>query len=678
MKIKLLILLAIFLMLLVSCEKEMKWVNPYDPKADTSEISGFCSSKGAECGQIDYEFEDKTRKIFCGECGNGYECRQETNKCEKTDESGITDPTNPTDEPTNPTDEPTNPTDEPTNPTDEPTDDDPTDPTDDDDDPTDDTDNDTDNDTDDDTDDDTDNDTDNDTDDDTDDDTEEPDDDSDDNPCGNGDPIMSPNPCAGVTNSTGVCIKIDSTTYSCACVDGYYWWGTEIGCIDKRRLTLGNICTGQNKCYNNEEEITCPASPSGTDDEYNFYGQDAQHTNECTPQSFTVKTLSSQKVVFDNNTGLMWQQTMPSDKYTWENAVSYCDGLTFAEYSDWRLPTPLEFLTIVDNSKYASAIDQTYFPNIPKWDEAYNLWTSNENLIDDSSQNFDFYPYIGAVGAHEKIYPLNVMCVRGNEFPASTFTTQTISGNDVVTDLTTGLMWQKTISDSTIYKWSEALEYCENLSYADYTDWRLPNKNELTSLLTYNRSETPYSDFPDMLGNWFVSSTTCLRNTGSAWAVEFATAAVACNSGKNVGYYVRCVRDGNNLNTGDTSGNQAQTGTVGAACTNDSQCTQTYGSGDDVQIAVCLTQSVYKFPGGYCTFNCDKTDHAACDNADGVYHENSQDSLGNGYCYHKCTKPSDCRVGYRCSNKIHACLPDCEVNECVYNTVCDETDKVCL
>lgn len=135
---------------------------------------------------------------------------------------------------------------------------------------------------------------------------------------------------------------------------------------------------------------------------------------------------------------------------------------------------------------------------------------------------------------------------------------------------------------------------------------------------------------------------------------------------------------GDNLNTGDTSGNQAQSGKVGAACTSDSQCTQTYGSGDSGQEAFCLTQSGDGFPGGYCSFMCDMTDHAACDNAGGVYHANSQGSWGDGYCYYKCTKPSDCRVGYRCSNKIHACLPDCEVNECVYNTVCDETDKVCL
>ncbi|MBR4490504.1 hypothetical protein IKP13_07730 [bacterium] len=135
--------------------------------------------------------------------------------------------------------------------------------------------------------------------------------------------------------------------------------------------------------------------------------------------------------------------------------------------------------------------------------------------------------------------------------------------------------------------------------------------------------------------------------------------------------------DDSNLNTGDTSGNQAQSGKVGAPCTSDSQCTQTYGSGDSGQDAFCLTanDSYFPAPGGYCSFMCDSTDHKACDNAGGVYH--GYNGWGDGYCFHKCTKPSDCRVGYRCSNKIHACLPDCAETGCTAGT-CDATDKVCL
>lgn len=129
----------------------------------------------------------------------------------------------------------------------------------------------------------------------------------------------------------------------------------------------------------------------------------------------------------------------------------------------------------------------------------------------------------------------------------------------------------------------------------------------------------------------------------------------------------------------DPSGNQTKDGAVGAACTRDEDCTGTYSGtygGDSYeQEAICLTQSGDGFPGGYCSFMCDSTDHQACDKAGGVYH--GYNGWGDGFCYSRCNQTSDCRDGYICSEKIHACMPNCEVNECVIGN-CDETDKVCL
>ena len=129
----------------------------------------------------------------------------------------------------------------------------------------------------------------------------------------------------------------------------------------------------------------------------------------------------------------------------------------------------------------------------------------------------------------------------------------------------------------------------------------------------------------------------------------------------------------------DPSGNQAQDGAVGAACTRDEDCSGTYsgtyGGESYEQVPVCLTQSGDGFPGGYCSFMCDSTDHQACDKAGGVYH--GYNGWGDGFCYNRCTQASDCREGYICSEKVHACMPDCSVNDCVIGN-CDETEKVCL
>ncbi len=138
---------------------------------------------------------------------------------------------------------------------------------------------------------------------------------------------------------------------------------------------------------------------------------------------------------------------------------------------------------------------------------------------------------------------LNIICVRGEELPKAILTTQTLSGEVVVTDSATGLMWQKTyVSD---YTWSKALKYCETLIYAGYADWRLPNKNELSSLLDYDKSSQPYSSFPDMPSQWFLSSTTTVYATGSLWSAGFDHGGVASSdkSGySSLGSNVRCVR----------------------------------------------------------------------------------------------------------------------------------------
>lgn len=69
----------------------------------------------------------------------------------------------------------------------------------------------------------------------------------------------------------------------------------------------------------------------------------------------------------------------------------------------------------------------------------------------------------------------------------------TVNADNTVTDLATGLMWQRcTIGQSgtdcsggrkTYMQWNIALETAENDTTAGYSDWRLPNIKELTSII---------------------------------------------------------------------------------------------------------------------------------------------------------------------------------------------------
>ena len=324
------------------------------------------------------------------------------------------------------------------------------------------------------------------------------------------------------------------------CEEGYSWNGF----ICAGNIPLGRICTGLTKCYNNSSEIECPAEGEG------FYGQDAQYLDKCVSQHFTVETpVDGENVVLDHNTGLVWQQSPSENEYSWDDAPDHCNGLNSSNYggiNNWRVPNPLEFLTIVDNSKLNPATNSN-FTNMPTGNSIY-FWTSKE-FKGDTRYAYAFRPYDGSSyialsDSHLKTKTYKVLCVSGNEMlPATSadFTTQTISGSVVVIDSATGLMWQKEyVTDKN--QWQQALEYCKNLNYAGYSDWRLPNKNEDASLVNYEKTETPYSYFPNMPNNWFLSSSNHIGSSTYVWSVFFQYGRVDEGT-KNNNDAIRCVRN---------------------------------------------------------------------------------------------------------------------------------------
>ena len=96
-----------------------------------------------------------------------------------------------------------------------------------------------------------------------------------------------------------------------------------------------------------------------------------------------------------------------------------------------------------------------------------------------------------------------------------------------------------------IRNWEEALTYCEDLFLGGYDDWRLPNRNELQSLVDYN-TYSPTIDtvaFPDTMSSLYWSYTTYTSSTDYAWRVNFFDGHVLYSK-KSESYYLRAVRGG--------------------------------------------------------------------------------------------------------------------------------------
>ncbi len=135
----------------------------------------------------------------------------------------------------------------------------------------------------------------------------------------------------------------------------------------------------------------------------------------------------------------------------------------------------------------------------------------------------------------------------GEDSDYSINTPSYIDNGDIVTDVVTGLIWQKNEVLTTTTN-SDASTYCANLSLGSYSDWRLPTSHELYSLVDLSTSNPPLNSttFTNTVNaDYWWSLTQRADGSSNYWAV---------NSGGGIGpkpeaeaqthdFYVRCVRD---------------------------------------------------------------------------------------------------------------------------------------
>lgn len=137
---------------------------------------------------------------------------------------------------------------------------------------------------------------------------------------------------------------------------------------------------------------------------------------------------------------------------------------------------------------------------------------------------------------------------RGVVSPSPRFTD---NGNGTVADNLTGLMWTKNANLPNGTKtWQVALDYVKSLNssnYLGYSDWRLPNRKELRSLIDYSEYDPSLPighPFTNVQLNYYWSSSTNASRTESAWMVNMHDGAVQANEAYYDVYYVWPVRSG--------------------------------------------------------------------------------------------------------------------------------------
>lgn len=329
--------------------------------------------------------------------------------------------------------------------------------------------------------------------------------------------------------------------------------------------------TGQTRCYDDSKQIACPQP--GED----FYGQDAQYSGE--PQSYTL--LQGGIMVQDNVTGLIWESKTDDksihdkdNKYTWydsnretnggeagtpgdgtdtEDFINSLNSAKFGGFSDWRLPTVKELSSLLNRDTSDPAVNTYFFPHIGSHVSYGNpYWTSDTDASDSNYAwciNFDADGHVERTKKSESYAGgLLVMAVRGEAYFANNFAD---NGNGTLTDVSTGLTWHQELNDDEV-TWEDALDYCENLTIAGYDDWRLPNVNELQSIVDYKKANPSVDGMLPVISGDFAgsywSSTTASSSVVYALTIDF-------NNGEtgeemkthDFSALVRCVRDDESL-----------------------------------------------------------------------------------------------------------------------------------
>ncbi len=147
------------------------------------------------------------------------------------------------------------------------------------------------------------------------------------------------------------------------------------------------------------------------------------------------------------------------------------------------------------------------------------------------------------------------------------------NGDDTITDKQTGLMWKQCSeglmttttacnapdtqpqpnSTENKFSWSSAMKQAKDVNalnngsgFAGHTDWRLPNRNELASLIAHRCANPSIRDnlFPNTYQAGYWSSSPYSNHSEKAWVINFSIGTLQTAKKMFLSNYVRLVRGG--------------------------------------------------------------------------------------------------------------------------------------
>ncbi|EMO30163.1 Lcl C-terminal domain-containing protein [Leptospira noguchii] len=228
-------------------------------------------------------------------------------------------------------------------------------------------------------------------------------------------------------------------------------------------------------------------------------------------------------------------------------------GEGYAGRTNWRLPTARELASIVHYTNNPH-IENAFFPSKTFTGRSYMTSTIDAKVAGNNwTVDFAVTPPMDArISSIPQATSIYLRCVSGNAMPAPSFVDQ---ADGTVRDLNTGLLWSQCsegqvggtclIGAPSNTDWNTARGNCNGKALVGRA-WRLPNVNELLSIIDYNNpililpaiDTTFFPNTPNPSAYW--TSTTYDSNKSFALAIAFGNGIVG-SSDKSGGMFARCV-----------------------------------------------------------------------------------------------------------------------------------------
>lgn len=284
------------------------------------------------------------------------------------------------------------------------------------------------------------------------------------------------------------------------------------------------------------------------------------------PISDSDKRTLLQSTGYKKTGNLQWSKIAPDYTQTpgmkHADAMSYCHDLREGGYNDWHLPTIDELETLISTKNLHSEYNPNYRefgknqPIYSKMGKTEVLWSSS--IKGNSAFYISFTPNGGHIEKALLSKYYNVRCVRSER---TNVQSQELANKKENTK-TENLQWSNKAPKQ--MRWDEAKQYCKNLDESGHNDWRLPNIDDLRTLIktpeTISSGKCKISekagklaseDFTKDCGDninklgdrgWFWSSSVLSDKSDGAWYVDFDNDAVRSLPTSFGIVNVRCVR----------------------------------------------------------------------------------------------------------------------------------------